>query len=310
MHMKIMQLALTPPMQPERISNSQRDRLAYIEFRLYFLGEIRRQDLISRFGVGPAGATRDFAKYKELYPENISFDSSTKAYVIGKNFAPTYEHVPERVLTALTQGFGDGVNSTSGALLTCEFPMMFNRPTMSVLAPVTRAINLKKAVKLRYYSHTSGATERVIVPFALVNDGLRWHVRAFDRKSKDFRDFVFTRMEATSVVEDTVIENHELSAADIQWNRILEIDLIPHPAREHPEIIEHDYGMTSGVLHVEVRAAIAGYLLRLWIVDCSPNHILEGEEYRLCLKDELVLYGVSSAIFAPGYKSPRNAKEQ
>lgn len=304
--MKTMQIALTPPLQSEHISNSQRDRLAYIEFRLYFLGEIRRQDLISRFGVGPAGATRDFAKYKELFPENISFDSSTKAYVIGKNFSPTYEHVPERVLTALTQGFGDGVNSAGGALLTCEFPMMFNQPTMSVLAPVTRAINLKKAVKLRYYSHSSGATERVIVPFALVNDGLRWHARAFDRKSKDFRDFVFTRMEATSVVEDTAIENYEFSTADIQWNRILELDLIPHPAREHPEIIEHDYGMISGVLHVKVRAAMAGYLLRLWIVDCSPNHNLEGEEYRLCLKDDLLLYGVSSAIFAPGYKSPRN----
>jgi predicted DNA-binding transcriptional regulator YafY len=225
--------------------------------------------------------------------------------VIGKNFAPTYEHVPERVLTALTQGFGDGVSAAGGALLTCEFPMMFNQPTMSVLAPVTRAINQKKAVKLRYYSHTSGATERVIVPFALVNDGLRWHVRAYDCKSKDFRDFVFTRMEATEIVEDFLIENHELSTSDIQWNRMLELELIPHPAREHPEIIEHDYGMTSGVLHVKVRAAIAGYLLRLWIVDCSPGHILEGEEYRLCLKDDLVLYGVSSAIFAPGYESPR-----
>src|ERR1019366_2666013 len=260
-------------MQPERISNSQRDRLAYIEFRLYFLGEIRRQDLMSRFGVGPAGATRDFAKYKELFPENISFDSSTKTYVIGKKFAPTYEHVPERVFTALTQGFGDGVNTTGGALLACELPMMFNQPTMSVVAPITRAINLKKAVKLRYYSHTSGTTDREIVPFALVNDGLRWHVRAFDRKSKDFRDFVFTRMEIPLVVEDSVIENHELPTSDIQWNRILELDFIPHPAREHPEIIEHDYGMTTGVLHVKVRAAIAGYLLRLWIVDCSPNHI-------------------------------------
>lgn len=305
--MKTTQTAPPHPLPPERISQTQRDRLAYIEFRLYFLGEIRRQDLMNRFGVGPAGATRDFAKYKELFPENISFDSSTKTYVIGKNFAPTYEHVPERVLTALTRGFGDGVSSAGGDLLTCEFPMMFNQPSMSVLAPVTRAINQKKAVKLRYYSHTSGASERVIVPFALVNDGLRWHVRAFDRKSKDFRDFVFTRMESTAVVDDTAIDKHELSSADIQWNRILELDLVPHPAQKHPEIIERDYDMMAGVLHIKVRAAIAGYLLRLWIVDCSPDHSLEGEEYRLCLKDDLALYGVSSATFAPGYKSPRNA---
>lgn len=290
----------------EHLSQIQHERLAYIEFRLFFLGEIRRHDLMKRFGIGPAGATRDFALYKELSSGNISFDNSTKTYVIGNNFIPIYEHVPERVLSTLTQGFGDGMGITSGALLTCELPMVFNQPSMTILAPVTRAINQKKAVKLRYFSHTSGASEREIIPFALVNDGLRWHVRAFDRKSQEFRDFVFTRMESTAIFEESAICSHELPSADIQWNRILELDLIPHPAQKYPKIIERDYNMTSAVLHIKIRAAMAGYLLRLWTVDCSPNHSLEGEEYRLCLQDDLALYGVSSAKFAPGYKSPRN----
>jgi WYL domain len=288
----------------QHLSQAQRERLAYIEFRLYFLGEARRQDLIQRFGVAPAAATRDFAQYREIAPSNISFEGKTKSYIVGSECVPIFEHASERVLTALSQGFGDGVTPLGSALLTCELPLVLSRPSMSTLAPVTRAIHQNKAIRLKYKSHTSGSSEREIIPFALVNDGLRWHVRAFDRKSQEFRDFVLTRMDATSAIEGNEIAKHEMSAADIQWNRIVEMDLVPHPDQKYPEIIESDYGMTGGVLHIKVRAAVAGYILRQWIVDCSPNHSLKGQEYRLWLKNHLALYGVKSALFAPGYENP------
>jgi len=292
------------PITLQNLSQAQRERLAYIEFRLYFLGEARRQDLNQRFGVAPAVATRDFAQYRELFPSNISFDGKTKSYVIGNDFAPVFNHVPERVLTALSQGFGDGGSCVGGAMLTCELPLVLSHPSMAILAPITRAIHKQKTVSLQYKSHTSGASEREIVPFALVNDGLRWHTRAFDRKSKEFRDFVITRIETAMVIEDNPIQTHELSSADIQWNRIVELDLVPHPNQKHPEIIEGDYGMTNGVLHIKVRAAIAGYTLRQWLVDCSSKHTLKGNEYRLWLKNHLALYDVASALFAPGYEVP------
>lgn len=47
------------PQRVESLSHAQRERLAYVEFRLYFMGEIGRPDLAGRFGVAPAGATRD-----------------------------------------------------------------------------------------------------------------------------------------------------------------------------------------------------------------------------------------------------------
>ena len=78
------------------LSQVQRERLAYIDFRLYFFGEIGRPDLIERFGVAPAGATRDFALYREIAPHNIIFDSSNKIYRIGKAFSPIFEHVYDR----------------------------------------------------------------------------------------------------------------------------------------------------------------------------------------------------------------------
>lgn len=48
-------MSSSPPKRLEDLSLVQRDRLAYIDFRLYFFGEIGRPDLIERFGVAPAG---------------------------------------------------------------------------------------------------------------------------------------------------------------------------------------------------------------------------------------------------------------
>lgn len=284
------------------LSLPQRERLAYIEFRLFFLGDVRRQDLMDRFGIAPAAATRDFAQYRELCPDNLSLDGSSKTYMLASGFQPAFAHNVERVLMMLSRGFGDGLSQMEDALLPCELPLVLNRPAVEILAPVTRAIHQQKAVRMRYFSHTSGLSEREVVPFALANDGLRWHVRAFDRKSGEFRDFVFTRMESTELLDSSPAK-HELPAHDIQWNRIVELDIVPHPDREHPDITARDYGMVDGVLHLKLRAAMAGYVLRQWQVDCSADHSVGEKGCRLWLRDVLALYGVKSAMLMLKYKN-------
>lgn len=293
-------------MQPQRVeslSHAQRERLAYIDFRLYFFGEIGRPDLANRFGVAPAGATRDIALYREIAPQNIEFDGSSKVYRIGKDFVPLFEHASQRVLSALALGFGDGANGEMQSLLPCESPTALSNPKMDVLAPICRAIHAKRPVAIRYHSMSSGESERVIVPFALVDTGLRWHVRAFDRKSGEFRDFVVTRIEAPTLLDEEPQAN-ERPDNDIQWTRIVEMDFVPHPRLSRPEIIRMDYGMRDGSIRMRVRAAVAGYMLLRWSVDCSPDHRLTDEQYRLWLSDPLALYGVENAKLAPGYQAP------
>ncbi len=294
---------MTKPQRVESLSHAQRERLAYIDFRLYFFGEIGRPDLIERFGVAPAGATRDLALYREIAPQNITFDGSNKIYRIGQAFAPLFDHSSQRVLSALALGFGDGVNNAMQPLLPCESPSALSNPRMDVLAPVCRAIHAKRPIAIRYHSMSSGESERVIVPFALVDTGLRWHVRAFDRKSGEFRDFVVTRIEAPTLLDEEPQAN-ERPDNDIQWTRIVEMDFVPHPRLERPEIIKMDYGMTDGSIRMRVRAAVAGYMLLRWSVDCSPDHRLKEEQYRLWLSDPLALYGVENAKLAPGYQAP------
>lgn len=64
------------------------------------------------------------------------------------------------------------------------------------------------------------------------------------------------------------------------------------------------YGMRNGVLQMKLPAATAGYILRQWSVNCSPDHDLRGHDYRLWLKGHLAIYGVRHALLAPGYRSP------
>lgn len=285
------------------LSQAQRERLAYIDFRLYFLGEIGRPDLIHRFGLAPAAATRDLALYRDVVPQNIEFDGRNKIYRFSKAFVPLFDHPPQRVLSALSRGFGDGVNGESQAMLNCESPAVLSNPPLDVLAPICRAIYTRRPVAIHYYSMANGESERVIVPFALVDTGLRWHVRAYDRKNSDFRDFVLTRIETPKLLDEEPKSN-EHPDHDIQWTRIVELELIPHPRLNRPEIIRMDYGMQDGSLRMQVRAAFAGYALLRWNVDSSPDHNLQGHEYRLWLKDHLALYGVKNAVLAPGYVSP------
>ncbi|WP_416761848.1 helix-turn-helix transcriptional regulator [Roseateles sp. So40a] len=305
----------TPDLETTRASKlssltkTQRERLSHIDFRLYFLGELRRADVVDRFGTGPAAATRDIALYREIAPENLALDNSDKVYRPTSTFTPLFDHAPQRVLTALSQGFGEGIGDELHPLLRCEIPSALSLPAMDVLAPITRAINRGKAVKLAYTSIDSGRTEKELVPLALVDIGIRWHVRAFDRKHHEFRDFVLTRMEHPEVLETSEVLVEERPEADIQWSRIIELDFVVHPSHKRPAVVEMDYGIASGqTLHVRVRAANAGYMLRRMNVDCSPDHSLKGPEIALWLKDPLALYGASNARLAPGYVDPNPSR--
>lgn len=290
------------------LTQPQRDRLAFVELRVRFIGEIRRQDLVARFGIQSAAASRDLAVYKDLAPGNIDYDSKGKTYVLGPDFQAVFDFPPERVLSWLTQGFGDGEPMRLKAWVACESPSRLTHPDLDVLAGVTRAIHHECPLAIEYHSISNGQAERQIVPFALIDNGLRWHVRAFDRKSQEFRDFVITRIKHPRVLKGEKPESHEISDQDIQWTRIVELELVPHPDQPRPEITVMDYNMQEGSLRMKLRAATAGYILRKWSVDCSPDHSLRGHELRLWLKDPLALYGVKNAVLAPGYRSPDKNK--
>jgi len=285
------------------LPQAQRERLAHLELRAFFMGECRRADIESRFGVKPAAATRDIGAYREMAPKNLEYDPVSRCYRPSQSFKPLFRFSTDRVLSWLLQGFGDGLDLRLKKAAPCEGPGNLVRPNLEILATITRALYAQKPLKITYISLTSGQSSRVIVPVALADNGMRWHVRAFDRSKSRFADFVITRITKAKELQESA-EEHELLGADEQWARIVDLEIVPHPDLKWPEAIEADYSMEDGVLKVRSRAALAGYVLRRWSIDSSEDHHLDTKSHHLWLRNSLALYGVESAVMAPGYLAP------
>lgn len=287
------------------LSQAQRERLAYIDYKVFFTGELRRADLESRFGIALAAATRDLTCYRGLAPLNLVYDASAKLYTMGERFTPIFPLAVERALAWLRQGYGDSLALNIDHQVPTDGADLLAPPPMVILGVVARAIHRRLALKINYLSLTSGASVREIVPLALVDNGLRWHVRAYDRKNSRFGDFVINRISSPEVAARPMANDEALSA-DGQWNQAIELVLVPHPGLTHPAAVAADYGMAGSVLSILTRAAVAGYALGRWNVDCSPLHSLDPNRHQLWLSNSQVLCGVDSALLAPGY--PRTGR--
>ncbi len=287
------------PANLKDVPPSQVERLAFIEARLYFLGELRRADVAKRFSRASIQASRDLALYKELAPGNLAYDFQAKTYLPGEKFRLIFSRTPERVMYWLRSGLGDGLPHPQG--LPTVAVESLSLPRLSELAVVTRAIYRGRVLEVTYVSLSSGNTRRQIVPHGLVDNGQRWHVRAYDRNNSRFSDFVITRLSRAVVIDASQAARHERADADEQWNRTVELKLIPHPRLKHKGAVEADYGMRAGALVVKCRAALAGYALRRWSVDCSQGHRLNEAEYQLALVNHRVLASIDSSALAPGW---------
>lgn len=295
-----------PNVSAVETSPNQRERLWQIDFLARFRGQVTRQDLVHRFGIALSNATRDFALYRQLAPQNLDYDHSDKVYRRTSQFQPLFSYDREHTLQALSLGQGVGLGVCEQPILVDAAPTL-NQPSLDVLAAISRAIYACRSLTIGYVSVSSGETTREIVPHSLVNTGLRWHVRAYCRVHKAFRDFVLTRITATADAQSTIDTALESQAQDQEWNREVVLELVPHPHAAHSRAIELDYDLAPGqFIQRSVRAATAGYLLRSWGVDCSTNAELPPTQYQLALRDPLSIARLANLSIAPGF-SKENA---
>lgn len=236
----------------------QQVRLAFIDFRLLFLGSVNRPDLVFRFGISESAASRDIALYRQLAPENITYKRSSALYLPCDDFQPLYDYEPEQALTALAEGFGDDFVSTQSSWLPWELPSRLNAPSVDVLVPVSRALYGGKSLSIAYRSLSNGFSKKTITPLVLVDNGLRWHLRTFDVDRQRYADFVLNRIESAELTESTE-DIACLRNQDHEWSSQIELELVP-PSRIRPDSIAFEYGMAEGGISVTIRSALAGYL--------------------------------------------------
>jgi hypothetical protein len=285
----------------EKLTFAQKQRLSFIDFSLLFKGSINRKELTEKFEMGMANATRDLTLYKELVPHNINFDAQDRTYLQSNTFQPLFSYNPIQTLAQLANKTSDGFDGVLEIAFPVDAPNQLNMPDILIVAKIVRAILKGNAISIIYTSLSSGSKSREIVPHIIADNGLRWHVRGYDRKTNSFRDFVITRISKVTLL-DKQVDEFETAIEDNQWMRKMDLHIVPHPTNvQHPQAIELDYGMENGMLPLTVRAALVGYLLRRWNVDCTEKASLKGGEYQLWLRNRQTLYGAENLAIAPGY---------
>lgn len=287
----------------DEIPLNVRGRLEFLELLLRFRGWVTRSDLTERFGIGDAAATRDIRLYRDFAKDNLSLNQASKKYEVSNCFSPLFQVDSAAAMEMLGNSSISkvlGMSSFEGVLSIPKLVL----PDVDILSTITRAICQGYPIKAGYFSVKNGQSEKSLIPHALFENGVRWYVRAYDENEKvrAFRTYVLTRFISADVSDDRPAQLDRKNQ-DHQWNRVVSLELVPHPNRKNvnsPQTIEHDFNMVDGCLTVQARAAVAGYWLSHWNVDCTEDHSLQGYEYQLWLSNHQALYDVGSREIAPG----------
>lgn len=275
-----------------------RQRLQYIEMMAYYTGVISRSDLARAFGISDAAATKDLKLYNRIAPDNLLYQHSEFGFVPAAGFKEKLADLsPEKVLPLMAANLPiASLASAQTAVygITVEqMPLPTRLPAKEVLAPVIRAMKQRKKLQAQYQSlsNDDSHAERILEPHALINNGLRWHVRAYNEQRFDFRDFVLSRFTATRCL-DAQAESDP--AFDDDWVETLSLKLAPHPAlsAQKQQNLLTDYGVTEAPLVIVVRRALVGYLLQQLSVDTTADHSLNPQAHQLILlnRDEIEAY--------------------
>ena len=279
----------------ESLRGIQRERLFYLEFLAQFTGQVSRKDLVTRFGISEAAATKDLSLYAKLAPDMLRYDIREKTYVLSTG-KPLFPHDIDQSLYSLSGKRAIAVDSSHAKRLPNWVNSSIKRKlSVDLVSTITRCIYQNREMKAKYFSLTSGDKKRLISPLAIVNDGLRWHIRCFDHDNDRYADFNLGRFTHAKI--------HTPSSAcldnDPEWNNEVKLDLVAHPESEHPETVNMDFDMDNGVKQIILPACLVGYFLRHWHIDYSDTASGNPKAQQLYLnnKDELIKSGVSKWAF-------------
>jgi hypothetical protein len=240
-------------------------RLEFIDFVLYWDGEINRSRITDQFGVSPQQASNDLTKYQQTAPNNLRYDLRSKRYVSADEFQCQFiKPNAERYLgqmTAMAAHLIEPNDTWIGDVSIAEpIPFPARRVDPEILRSILKAIRSRRSLEIHYQSLKSATLEPVwrrITPHSFATDGFRWHVRAFCHRSNTFKDFLLSRCESTRDEQEPGASPED----DADWHNYFSVVLIPNPRLTDLEkkTIELDYDMTEGRVELQIRKALLYY---------------------------------------------------
>lgn len=247
-------------------------RYRLIEIVAQWEGRLTTNHLCNSFGIGRQQASKDINAYlRDIAPNNLEYDKYLKGYKPTIHFKPQlttgtadeYLHVLSRNKDITHTFEGLDLGFTNSEIL--QVPVRSIQP--KVLRPLVQAAREQKRVEIDYISLTSPIVEtRVIAPHTLVCTPLRWHIRAYCEKNREYRDFVLSRFRGDADIMD---ESPNPKDDDIKWNTKVSIIIKPDSrlSNDQQQIISQDYGMTNNALEIKTRATLVEYTLQAFNID-------------------------------------------
>ncbi|WP_320151353.1 WYL domain-containing protein [uncultured Tolumonas sp.] len=282
----------------------QTARFKFIDFLLHFKGKLTRSEIVCRFGIGEATASRTIASYIEINPEAVVFLGSRNGYIAAEKFISAENHLAEDGLRYLAYGKVEEtflVETFGTGKVTIEQQL-----DARLIGSITRTMVNSQQVLIEYSSASSGKKTRILSPHSLFESSGSWYFRAYDFSVSEYRTFKFTRVVSAIPLGGEPSSKFSKSR-DSTWNRIRNIHLIPHPNSNHPDSQFLDLGLPgAGQKTIAASEACLGFLLNDLRVDCSKTYKLDSKQYPLALKNIDELYDIESMKMAPGFCIQRN----
>lgn len=233
---------------------AQRQRLQFIEHRLFWEGRVNRGDIANTFDVSIVQASKDLGAYRQAAPGNTLYDPQGKAYLPAPGFTPVLSQpAPEQFLAAQA---AIGLNAEILSLP----HRVIDPDTLRLLLQAQAA---QSTVCITYQSLNKPHPQaRLFCPHTFISDTRRWHLRGYCGQAKDFRDFLLARI--LRVEPDSSGAQLPGIDDDVFWHSKVRVALGPHPdlSAEQRAVIERDYAMTAGQVALVLRQACLPYFLR------------------------------------------------
>ncbi|WP_417706253.1 WYL domain-containing protein [Rheinheimera aquimaris] len=249
-------------------------RYRLIEIVALWEGRFTSTHLCKSFGIARQQASKDLNTYlSQIAPGNLVFDSRLRGYKPSDTFTPKVTSgLADEYLHALAST-KDFAHTFSQLDLGFAHTEMLTPPLRQVKPELLRALVQAardgKKLDMGYVSLSSPDEEsRIIAPHTLVCTPLRWHLRAYCEKNRDFRDFVLSRFRGINGIEGDANMTKE---QDERWNTKIDIVLIPDSRLTdyQKDIIAEDYNMTDGKRVISVRSALVPYAVQALNLDLA-----------------------------------------
>lgn len=243
---------------PRELSWSAEERLRFIEAAAFWDGRVNRADLIRAFGISVPQASIDLKRYQELAPENLRYSPAEKSYLAAARLKLVFDRPDAEAWLAGRAADGAG---PAGRLVVEQVPQPARTLDPWLLRRVVSAAREGLSLHIRYQSmDKAGPAWMWIVPRAIVTNGQRWHLRAYNVDRNRYEDLLFPRI--TDIDLDAPAPS--LLPEDVFWERVVTVVLRP-AARLSPTqqaVVARDYGMTENSVGVPVRSALLFLFLR------------------------------------------------